>query len=858
MHPQSDLDHRPLLTVVVPVFNVAQYLDQCLTSVFRQSMGTDLELVLVEDGSTDGSELIARKWAQRTPQIRLIERENGGLSAARNTGLDAARGDYITFLDSDDIVPDGVYRAMVERLQASGSDFITSGPYRFAGWKRFATPFNRNADLFESSATGLTLESNPKYVRDFTAWNKVYRRDFFVETGVRFPEGRIYEDVATSPMLYSRAKAFDVLGGAGYFWRVTPGGITQTILPVKAHDRLWAIDRMQRFFIEAGASKRIQDEVGFAIVDYNLRWIFLEFHRFDEATQAHILREAERILAQVPYPVIARVQSPLDEWAILAKQGQSRDLAEILRTPQELPDLKVIEDEDADQESERGEAPALDVDEERPLDDNDAVAIDASEGTSEQTDPAPPSMHAGYRAAMPVGLSRRISRKLRVSHQTRRRARNLFLYLVVRPIAFRLPVLKRTAVFSAYWGRKFSLSDGPAALCVELNRSNPKFTSVVFAGRRERDDIRASVDALVDDPRRVRVVVSTSFRAHYLLWRAKYLFNDVNFQVGFRLDRGIEKRPDQIEVQTTHGIPIKKMGLDSEAAIEASQRSVFLARSRRYDYLVSSSPEVASTFARSHGIDPKILRTGLPQHDVLFERPSAAQRSALLAKYGLDPEKRIVLYAPTFRNGNGSLFPYLIDFEALHARLGDGYQIVVKPHPFNHTQLSLIDFRELTDFAVEPDPSPFVKLMGEVRRDDAYVAATLDYAASRSRDVTSRVEGSVNELMMVADAVVSDYSSLMFGYMHLEKPLVLFTPDIEHYDSTRGSYVNVDEIAPGAVAKDTEQLAEALRLSESPEAWKARYAGARQMFVSRFLAWEQGNSSHRILAELGIVPSQQH
>ncbi|MFD5601029.1 CDP-glycerol glycerophosphotransferase family protein [Leucobacter sp. NPDC058333] len=821
--------------MVVPVYNVAQYLDQCLSSVLRQGLGDALELVLVEDGSTDGSELIARKWARRHPQIELIERSNGGLSAARNTGLDAARGEFVTFLDSDDIVPDGVYQKMVTRLQASGSDFITSAPYRFAGWKRFATPFNRNADLFSKSVSGLTLESAPEYVRDFTAWNKVYRRKFFVESGIRFPEGRIYEDVATSPMLYSRAAAFDVLGEVGYFWRVTPGGITQTILPVKAVDRLWAVDRVQRYFHESGASAELVSEVGFAIVDYNLRWIFLEYYRFDSTTREHILQESERLLADVPDTVIARVQSPLSTWAMLAKRGRTSELAEILRVQQDLPDIRVRESS--------AERNALSAEE--PIDDE---RIEEGEIPGAMADDAVMERKTTARA-------RRLIEGLAPSRTTQRRVRNAVLYLVMRPILFRLPVLPRTAVFSAYWGRKFSLSDGPAALCVELNRLAPEFQSVVFAGRRERDRVRAAVRELVDHPNRVRVVLSSSFRAHYYLWRAKYLFNDVNFQVGFRVDRGIGKRPDQIEVQTTHGIPIKKMGIDSEAAIDPSQRDVFLERSQRYDYLVASSPEVGATFARSHGVTPKLLQTGLPQHDVLFQRRSSTELEKLRAKYSLDPRKRIALYAPTFRNDNGAVFPYLIDFEVLQERLGDDYQIVVKPHPFNHTQLSIIDFRELTDFALAPQTSPFIKLMGEVRRDDAYVAATLDYEASRSEDQVLNIEGSINELMEIADVVVSDYSSLMFGYMHLQKPLVLFTPDIGHYEASRGSYFNVDDVAPGAVAKDTEELADALRLAESIEAWNVRYATARSVFIDRFLEWERGGASRRILADIGLIAS---
>lgn len=800
---------QPLLSIIVPVYNVAQYFDQCLTSVFEQGFEAgELEVIVVDDGSTDGSELIAEKWAKGHPELKLIRQANAGLSAARNTGLDAATGAYLTFLDSDDLVPAQAYSRMLDVLQQTGSDFITAAPFRFAGWDRHAKPFVRNQDLFRESGRGLTLEKHPEYLRDFTAWNKMYRREFFVESGVRFPEGRIYEDVATSPILYSKAKAFDVFAEAGYFWRMTPGGITQNIKPVKAHDRLWALAHIQEYFEGIGSSPQLLDELGFAVVDYNLRWTFLEYFQLDQETQRFIAGESKRVLASVPEEVIARVQSPLNEWALMAKRGDTAGLDRALRTSQheDLPDI-----------------------------------------------PPGASATAPQPAHRP-GLGGRLRRSRRLP-DTARRIRNLVVYKTLRPILLRLPLLEHTAVFSNYWGQRFSLSDGPAAVCIELNRVTPAMRSVVFATRSNKRMMRARVRELAAHPRRIKVVSNTSLAYYWYLWRAKYLFNDANFQLAFRVDKFTGKRPGQIEVQTTHGIPIKKMGVDSDVAIDPAERSVFLARSQRYDYLVSTSPSVAEVFMKSHGIDTKVLATGLPQHDVLFTPPSDNELRQIRKKYGLDPHKRIALYAPTFRNDDGSVFPYLFDVQEIQRQLGDDYQIIMKVHPFNHTQIGLIDFRDLTDFAQDPAPSPFVKLMGEIRVDHEYVAATLDYDASRSRDAIHKVDASINELMFVADVVISDYSSLMFGYMHLRKPLVLFTPDIDHYNATRGSYYNVDEIAPGAVTKTTEQLIEAIRLSADAEAWNDRFEVKRREFIERFLCWEQGDAARKILLELELLES---
>ncbi|QIM19300.1 glycosyltransferase [Leucobacter coleopterorum] len=808
MQNTSSSAGQPLLSVVVPVYNVAQYFDQCLASVFDQGFAPgELEVIVVDDGSTDGSGLIADKWARRHAELQSVRQPNSGLSAARNTGLDLATGTFLTFLDSDDIIPSGAYRRMIDVLRQTGSDFITAAPFRFAGWDRHAKPFARSADLYHESRRAVTLEQHPEYLRDFAAWNKIYRREFFVESEVRFPEGRIYEEIATSPILYSKAKAFDVFAEAGYFWRMTPGSITQTIKPVKAHDRLAALAHIQHYFKERGSSPRLQDELGFAIVDYNLRWTFLEYFQLDEETQRYIAEKSREVLASVPDETITRVQSPLSDWAMLAKRGDAAGLDSALRTSQHenLPDI-------------------------------------------------PPGSTAAVQSqSLPRQSLRDRIRDSRRLPDSARRLRNFFVYLALRPVLFRMPLLENTAVFSNYWGQKFSLSDGPAAVCIELNRSNPSMRSIVFATRNDQRRIRARVRELAADPRRIKVVRNTSFAYYWYIWRAKYLFNDANFQLAFRVDKFTGKRPGQIEVQTTHGIPIKKMGIDSEAAIDLAERKVFLARSQRCDYLVSTSPLVAETYAHSFGIEPRVLQAGLPQHDVLFTPPDAQELLRIRKKYGLDPQKRIAVYAPTFRNADGSVFPCLLDLHMMQDQLGDEYQLVMKVHPFNHTQLGLIDFRELTDFAQDPVPSPFVKLMGEVRLDPSYVAATLDYEASRSRDTVRKVDGSINELMFVADVVISDYSSLMFGYTHLRKPLVLFTPDIDHYNATRGSYYNVDEIAPGAVTKTTEQVIEAIRLSSDADSWNERFDVKRNVFTERFLEWDRGDASRKVLAALGLM-----
>src|SRR5690242_6114774 len=121
----------PRLSVVVPIYNVEGFLDECLGSLAAQTF-SDLEVVMVNDGSTDGSAAIAEAFAARDERFRLITQPNGGLSAARNTGIDAATGEFLAFVDSDDVLPPDAYERLVGALDKTGSDFATGNVHRLS------------------------------------------------------------------------------------------------------------------------------------------------------------------------------------------------------------------------------------------------------------------------------------------------------------------------------------------------------------------------------------------------------------------------------------------------------------------------------------------------------------------------------------------------------------------------------------------------------------------------------------------------------------------------------------------------------------------------------------------------------
>jgi CDP-glycerol glycerophosphotransferase len=210
---------RPgMLSVVVPVYQVEEYLGRCLDSLSRQRY-RNVEIIVVDDGSPDQSVALTRRRRLRDPRIRLVRRPNGGLSAARNTGIAAARGEYLVFLDGDDTVEPDAYRAAVESLTCTGSDFAVL-PYRrwVKGRIRPAAPWIRAAH--RHARTRLTLAQAPWVLVHAVAWDKVYRRSFWERCGVTFPDGLFYEDQAVSMSVFAKAASFDVLAGDGILWRL--------------------------------------------------------------------------------------------------------------------------------------------------------------------------------------------------------------------------------------------------------------------------------------------------------------------------------------------------------------------------------------------------------------------------------------------------------------------------------------------------------------------------------------------------------------------------------------------------------------------------------------------------------------
>lgn len=210
------------MTVVVPVYRVRETLGRCVESIVGQCYDR-LEVILVDDGSPDDCPQLCDEWAARDARIKVIHKPNGGLSDARNAGIDAAEGDYITFVDSDDFLATDTYSQQMGIMAAHPEyDILEFSVYRFFGSARasvlrFDNQVYRDMDEYWVAGMG--------YDHAY-ACNKIYRREVFC--GVRFPVGKVFEDVYTLPLLLKNARTVATTPLGMYYYCYNKNGITVT------------------------------------------------------------------------------------------------------------------------------------------------------------------------------------------------------------------------------------------------------------------------------------------------------------------------------------------------------------------------------------------------------------------------------------------------------------------------------------------------------------------------------------------------------------------------------------------------------------------------------------------------------
>jgi CDP-glycerol glycerophosphotransferase len=952
--PPAETAAVPAVSVVVIVYNDASRLTTAVRSVLDQTL-RGVEVVIVDDRSTDGSYDVAQRLAAAHPDrvraFRLPE-NSGGCGAPRNHGIQQARGDYVLFLDSDDVLERNACRNMLEAAESTGADLVSGLCVRVHVDSRAAKEVKWYPWLYDRTRTLESISELPDLlVFDTLSTNKCYRRQFLLDEGLQFPVGIHYEDLLFSAQAYVAARRITLIPNRVYDWRIVEKAAAKSIsnrrdeianfthrmeihrrvdqlladhglLELKfAKDVKWlkhdlvlhlrelpfrdetyrqefaqiarayleSIDRIAFDEIEpihaicayllhesdwdnllpAVDTLSNRDKISSPLVEHEGRVYWCAEHIEHDAFARHVLDVTELGYHTKPVEkmflrnaltgyaeddgtvrLAGRITNPLG--VIPPDARLSAQLEFYARRPGvrfqtfRFPVVTVRHEGEAIVwETSADLAKGL-----RPLGIVDAVwdvrlhlAV-AGEGegaktvrTTTRLTASEPELAQGHLPVRPR-LTRLVADRIEPEVSSRghlsfrlvpdkkanalvqrgvqgptgrlaktgyRKAKALRKELasgdtklrVYHDVFSRLPVKKGLVVFESHLGRQYS--DSPKAIYEEMRRQGIEFEAVW-----------AYADSPQGFPEDATLVRRWSLPYLKALAQAEYWVDNQSYPLK------VAKRPETTYIQTWHGSALKRMGFDEpEWKLKSREEQAEQQRTLdRFDRFLIRSEHDVRTLARAFRLQERtLLRVGYPRNDALVqakqreEATGQRERGALAAEFGIPEDKQILLYAPTFRQRGGKRrFELPFDVERFADTFGDRYVLLVRSHYLNHVVLP-----------------PSVR--------------------GRVIDVTDYHD--MTPLLALADGLITDYSSVMFDYSLLDRPMFFFTYDYDEYvHEGRGTYFDLLERAPGPVVRTEDELHAVL---DSLEEQKVKYAAPRERFVADFGEFDQGNAAQSIV-----------
>lgn len=235
-----------LFSVVIPVFNVETYLKECVDSVLRQTF-TDFELILVDDGSKDKSGALCDEYAAKDERVRVVHKDNGGQSSARNRGVELARGIYVFFLDSDDMIADENAFEILKNAVSSGADIVA---YRYNKWfsEQRSEPGVSLAGITTRDKTGVIEELVRRDAFYCSCWSKITRLALLKENRITFDESSKCEDMDWYFQVVEKAKSMELVDRALVNYRQRPGSVTKRSGEKGFTDNIAVIEKWEAIF----------------------------------------------------------------------------------------------------------------------------------------------------------------------------------------------------------------------------------------------------------------------------------------------------------------------------------------------------------------------------------------------------------------------------------------------------------------------------------------------------------------------------------------------------------------------------------------------------------------------------------
>ena len=916
------------MTVVVIAYNDAARLPVAVDSVLDQTLH-NLEIVIVDDASTDGTGDVARGIADKHPdRVRAIvlPENSGGCSVPRNTGIDAARAPFVMFLDSDDTLERHAAKNLLLAAERADADLVSGLCVRVN-----VTQNNRRTKwyprLYIEAAVYGGIRDAPELLFDTLCTNKLYRRSFLDDNGIRFPPGLHYEDLLFTTEAYCSAQGIAVIPAEVYQWSVVEDAETASISNRRENianfrDRLTIHRRIDEYLAAHDHSdlKPVKDRK-FILQDLKLYLADLALREPEYRSEWIAL--ASEYMQTVSDDVILTVGPLASAAAFLVREG---DLDEALHVAElwvhgRLSGALTLRDGRAYLSPSHLDDPVgrqvLDVTSlhlhnapfsrrnlrnqlvslarsrrsvvlhgriNNPMGDLAATdeftatlemrtidgrsRVDLGRTSVQVTDPytlswqsevrdrarpprTPPrvvlwelwmTLHRGddinvsqviawpahiagatipwkaigwtgrtflrLELSQTYGLRGRVDRASWFSRQLARawsRVLRSGLYgdikrvltfatgrwaksLVYRRLLVRLPIRPGTAVFESQLGRVYG--------------DSPKY---VYEALRARGDTRRVVWSYAEEragwPDDAVLVKRATWRYYYELARAEVWVDNQG------LPPAAARRPGTRYLQTWHGSPYKSMGYDQPQLQFGTPdvRQRFARDIGRWTHFCVQSPFAEEVFTRAFRHDAESLEVGYPRNDPLLQYDAAAVKE-LRSRLELPDDRRVILYAPTFRDSRRvmrTMTGMPLNLAQMSDLVGDSCYLLIRAHYLDRERIAA----RYSNFA---------------------------------RDVSDHPD--MAELLLCADGLITDYSSVMFDYALLRRPMLFYAYDLELYSQTRGSYFNLEAEAPGPVVRTEEEVVAWLADPDTPHAaHQERY----EAFLQRFCTFETGRAAEQ-------------
>ncbi|WP_186777371.1 bifunctional glycosyltransferase/CDP-glycerol:glycerophosphate glycerophosphotransferase [Streptomyces salinarius] len=904
-------DISPDISVVVIVYNDAERLPTAVRSVLGQTL-QNVEVIIADDHSTDGSYEVAQQLASHSTRVRAIQlaENSGGCGEPRNQGVAIARGRYVMFLDSDDTLEVNACRNMLLAAERTGADLVSGLCLRVHTDSRLGKSARWYPWLYRHTRTYESIAEIPDLlVFDTLSTNKCYRREFLTENKLTFPRGIHYEDLLFSARAYLAASRITLIPNTVYYWNVVEKTEAKSISNRRHEinnfaDRVEIHRRIDRILGEEGRDElKLHKDVKFLKHDLVLYLRELPFldneyrHRFAEMARGYIDTFAEEAYAGLsPIQRLCAYLLRCEDWdhlmpaidtlinktkvssPLLERDGRVYWCAEHLddplgRTVLDVTDLGyhakpvqrlnlrntvtryaenpagvtlagslvnplgviargarlsaelefrarrkslqsfrfAVQTVRHEGESVSWQATVPLADKLRPVGLVDDVwdvrmhlTVDGERTASRLTvgrtglegagevrvrprlsrmmadrivPHASANGHLAFRLAQHGRLARRTSAFVlenlhsppaRMAKKIVRKVASVRRNLNSGPRKIAtfermvrvLPIRKGTVVFESHLGKQYS--DSPRAVYEELRRRGVPMKAVwSYAGSRP-----------VGFPADVKLVQRWSWPYLRALAQAEFWIDNQGFPLK------LSKRPETTYIQTWHGSALKRMGFDEPKyrIMPEHEQRAYQQAIDRFDHFVVRGEHDERTLARAYRIpEEKLLRTGYPRNDALVRArdsaPPAPATQELAERLGIRRDRPVVLYAPTFRtqdDGKVRKFEFPFDVEKFAQRFGDRYTLLIRTHYLNDVALPPSVAGRVVNVSEEPDIAP---------------------------------------ALLLSDVLITDYSSVMFDYALLQRPMVFYTYDWDSYvENSRGTYFDLKEQAPGPVVATEDEL----------------------------------------------------